>query len=287
VSQSIPNLHIVVPVYNEADNLERLFGSFSKLDWELGDRFDLHYLLVDDGSSDGTSNLAEASAGGMDVTVVRHARNTGPGYAFGTAFTQLGERLQPGDWVVTMEGDNTSRHEILTQMLTRTSEGYDVVLASPYMYGGGITQTKFHRVILSHMANVFIKELLGIHGIMTMSSFYRLYRAEVILELQRYYGERIVERRGFECMVEMLLKMICLKFRISEVPMLLDTSRRAGKSKMKVLKTMLGYSSLWWRKRRWLRQACSAQQQDQRALERVPLDSLPHDHQQVNVHSDG
>ena len=287
MSQSIPNLHIVVPVYNEADNLERLFGSFSKLDWELGDRFDLHYLLVDDGSSDGTSNLAEASAGGMDVTVVRHARNTGPGYAFGTAFAHLREKLQPGDWVVTMEGDNTSRHEILAQMLTRTSEGYDVVLASPYMYGGGITQTKPHRVFISHVANVFVKEFLGIHGIVTMSSFYRLYRAEAILEMQQHFGERIVERRGFECMIEMLLKMIWLKFRISEVPMLLDTSRRAGKSKMKVFKTILGYSFLWWRKRRWFRQARSVQQQDRPAVKQALIDPSQQEPRHVSIPNDG
>ncbi len=61
-----------------------------------------------------------------------------------------------------MEGDNTSRHELLQQMFTRSGEGYDVILASPYMYGGGITNTSTYRVIISHVANAFVKEFIGL-----------------------------------------------------------------------------------------------------------------------------
>ncbi|MDP7097121.1 MAG: hypothetical protein QF511_01130, partial [Rhodospirillales bacterium] len=60
-----------------------------------------------------------------------------------------------------------------------------------------------------------------------------------------------VERAGFESMVEMLVKMVHLKMAISEVPMVLDTTLRAGKSKMKVMKTVIGYLSLYRLKGRW------------------------------------
>jgi hypothetical protein len=96
-----------------------------------------------------------------------------------------------------------------------------------------------------------VKEMLGLHGICTVSSFYRLYRGVVLQRLQVPYGERVLERRGFESMIEMLLKMIYLRVRISEVPMTLDTSLRVGRSKMRVLHTVAGYLTLWRDTGRW------------------------------------
>jgi dolichol-phosphate mannosyltransferase len=249
------HLYMVVPVFNEVDNLERLFGSFRVVSRELGDLYFVHLLLVDDGSSDGTAEHAERLANGQDLVVLRSPENHGPGDAFARAFEYLAPRLTERDWVVTLEGDNTSRRELIRQMLQRTQEGYDVVLASPYMYGGGITNTSTLRVFMSHMANALVKELLGVRGILTMSSFFRLYRAPVLTRLQAYYGPRVVERAGFECMVELLLKMTYLGVSISEVPMLLDTSQRVGKSKMKILRTIAGYLALARRTGAWRRTA--------------------------------
>jgi dolichol-phosphate mannosyltransferase len=246
-----PSLFIVVPVLNEAPNLERLIAAFHQLNTEFGLYYELQFVMVDDGSTDETAQLAQKLAQGLHFVVLSHQVNMGPGHAFGTAFEYLASRLRERDWVVTIEGDNTSRHELLRQMLRRTEEGYEVILASPYMYGGGITKTSAWRVFLSHISNAFIKEALGIHGILTMSSFYRLYTGGVIKRLQAYYGPRIVERRGFESMIELLLKMIFLGVKISEVPMLLDTSRRVGKSKMKIMRTILGYLTIWKDRRRW------------------------------------
>jgi dolichol-phosphate mannosyltransferase len=137
-------------------------------------------------------------------------------------------------------------------MLTRLDEGFDVIFASPYMYGGKIINTSVYRIFLSSVANLFIKELLGIHGILTVSSFFRLYRTPALKKLQAVYGPEIVERRGFECMVEMTMKMINLQITISEVPMILDTHARVGKSRMKITKTIRGYFSLWLLKSKWL-----------------------------------
>ncbi len=251
VDQGLPGLFIIVPVLNEAPNIERLMAAFHQLQTEFGPHYQMQFVMVDDGSTDETARLAEKLAEGLHFVVLSHQVNMGPGHAFGTAFEYLAPRLREKDWVVTIEGDNTSRHELMRQMLRRTQEGYEVILASPYMYGGGITQTSAWRVFLSHISNAFVKEVLGIHGILTMSSFYRLYTGEVLKKLQLYYGARIVERRGFESMIELLLKMIFLRVKISEVPMLLDTSRRVGKSKMKVMRTILGYITIWKDRGRW------------------------------------
>jgi dolichol-phosphate mannosyltransferase len=245
------SLYVLVPMLNEAANLPRLMASMRGLAAHMPPRLTPRIVIVDDGSTDGTAVTAASLAGGLNLTVLRHDRRRGPGGAFATGFTHLARFLNSDDYVVTMEGDNTSRLELLSVMFARAREGYDVILASPYLYGGSIEQTTTWRVVLSRIANVFVKEVLGLAGLATVSSFYRLYRGGVILNLQRCYGPGIVERAGFECMVELLLKMVYTRTTISEVPMTLDTSLRAGKSKMNVLATIGGYLRLWHDTARW------------------------------------
>lgn len=257
MSQTKNTLYIAVPVLNEAPNLLRLTAAFRDMAERFGDDYTVKFLLIDDGSTDDTAEIARQLTQGLELTVLRHERNLGPGKAFATAYTYLASTLIEGDWVATMEGDNTSRHELLGQMMTRTREGYEVVLASPYAYGGGIENTQAIRVFLSHGANAFLKGGVGIHGLHTMSSFFRLHSATTILRLQRLYGPGIIEHSGFEGVVEMLMKMVMLRITISEVPMVLDTSQRIGKSKMKVMKTMMHYLTLFIDRSKWTRLARS------------------------------
>ena len=250
-------LVILIPVLNESGNMVRLVRDLRALSEELQDQLDVQVILMDDGSKDDTSTLARQSASeaGLSLTVLRHDVNQGPGVAFATGFCHLPGLLKDDDLVMTMEGDNTSRLELVKQMLVRLDEGYDVIFASPYAYGGKIVNTSAYRIFLSSVANLFIKELLGIHGLLTVSSFFRLYRVPALKKLQAVYGPGIVERRGFECMVEMTMKMMNLHLTISEVPMVLDTHARVGKSRMKILRTIRGYIRLWFLKGKWLEKA--------------------------------
>ena len=247
-------LFVVVPVFNEEPNIPTLFSSFALLAEEMKDRLEVQFVLVDDASRDRTVDAARESAGPLDLVVLSHDINRGPGAAFATGFAYLATLLESSDWVITMEGDNTSRRELINQMFVRAAEGFDVVLASPYMYGGGFTQTSFLRKLLSSGANLVVKDLLDIQGILTVSSFFRLYRGGTILRMQHVFGSGIVERRGFESMVEMLMKMTMLRLAISEVAMRLDSSLRKGKSKMKIMRTIVGYLALWRCKKGWMEQ---------------------------------
>lgn len=245
-------LVVVVPIYNEAPNIPTLVQAFHALKDEFCNQFLVSFVLVDDGSQDYSVDIARDAGADLELLVLAHEMNKGPGAAFATAFSHLAGKVGAQDWVITMEGDNTSRHELVRQMLTRTAEGFDIVLASPYMYGGGFTQTSFLRKLLSGGANLLVKDLLDIQGILTVSSFFRLYRGDALIKLQETFGLGILERTGFESMVEMVMKMTMLKLSISEVAMQLDSSRRKGKSKMKIMRTIRGYLTLWSRKSSWL-----------------------------------
>jgi len=237
-------IHVVVPVFNEAGNVEGMLqGLRERLEpFGVGHRL----VIVDDGSTDGTAELCRrGSTAESPVEVVSHPRNRGPGAAFRSGFLHVLARADPLDVVITLEGDRTSDPQILPRMLHRVwEEGDHVVLASCYLYGGGIRGTTLHRVGLSHLANGLMKKTLGLSGLATLSSFYRVYQVSALRAMHDRWGEGFIRSQGFECMVEVLYRAAQLRLRISEVPMVLDGSRRAGKSKMKLLRTSLAYLKL-------------------------------------------
>jgi dolichol-phosphate mannosyltransferase len=255
-------LYVIAPVYNETENIPALMRNWARLSACLADSR-ITFVLVDDGSTDGTVETIATEKQNLDVLVLRHDENRGPGYAFGTAFAHLAGDLKPDDILVTMEGDNTSRIATLLRMLERCRrEDLDFVLASPYAYGGGFMRISLWRRFLSHGANGTLRGIIGMHGIHTMSSFFRVCRGRAIQSLQANYDNRIIESAGFEGMVEMLKKIMILGLSVSEVPMLLNSQARVGKSKMKILRTIFGYLKLCVVMKRWKRAPVAAPMPD-------------------------
>ena len=238
-------IHVVVPAFNEAGNIEVLLPAISERFRALGEAHRI--VVVDDGSTDATADLCrKAAAGGLSVEVISLGTNQGPGVAFRTGFLHVLKDAVETDLVVTLEGDQTSDPAVLARMIRRArEEDDDIVLASCYLYGGGIKGTHLHRVGLSHVANGLMKKALGLSGLATLSSFYRVYQVRALRRLRDRYGDQgFITTRGFECMVEVLFRAAQLRLPISEVPMVLDGSRRVGKSKMRVMRTSLAYLRL-------------------------------------------
>ena len=232
-------IHLLIPAYNEVENLPHLFAGLLPALQELDRPWDL--LFVDDGSTDATVAHIKDQARGYPISVLSHRKNLGPGAAFTTGFRALLNTSADHEAIITLEADGTSDVTLLEPLLARYDLGVDVVLASVYHPDGGLKHTPFHRRALSSAANALLRTLFHMPELYTFSSFYRVYRTGLLREAMALYGLRLIEEPGFAAVVELLIRLNRMGARIEEVPMVLDSSHRIGASRMRVGKTIRAY----------------------------------------------
>ncbi|HUA75972.1 MAG TPA: glycosyltransferase [Solirubrobacteraceae bacterium] len=233
-------IRFVIPAYNESENIPNLMADLAPRVRELGARV----IFVDDGSSDGTSELIEAHSDGLPVAIVRHAVNRGLGTAINSGLRAALGESHDDDAIVTLEADNTSDLDDLPRMLERFEAGNDVVLASVYAPGGRILGVEPWRLAASRAVSNMFRYAGGLQQIHTLSSLYRVYRAGTLRRAADTYGYLLVREPGFAANVELLLKLYNAGARVTEVPTVNDWSRRLGQSKMSLRPTVLAYGRL-------------------------------------------
>lgn len=232
---------IVIPAYNEAENIPRLLGDLRTVPhvWEHG-----RILIVDDGSSDGTAAVIAGHAGGMPVEILVQSPNQGAGRAFDRGFRRALELTGDNGRVITLEADNTSDLDALGPMLDAAADA-DLVLASVHVSGGRLVAAR-HRRVLSRGAARVIRAGGGVDA-RTVSSFFRIYRAGLLRRGYERHGDRLIQEPGFACKAELLIKLSALGGRVVEIPVELDASRRGGESKLRTLPTLAGYARMMTR----------------------------------------
>ncbi len=198
---------------------------------------------MDDGSSDRTAEVVSGYTGPVPVELLQLGTNQGPGAAFRTGFLSALTYCDDNALVITLEADTTSDLDALPRMIAATGDGADVVLASWVM-----VNVKPFRRLLSAGAGWTVRRALGLEA-HTVSSFFRVYRASVLRTAHFRYGDQLIREPGFACKAEILAKLAQLGATITEVPVGLDSTRRAGKSKMPILRTILAYWRLLARAR--------------------------------------
>lgn len=233
-------IRFVIPAYNERENIPNLLADLGPRVRELGARV----IFVDDGSSDGTSEVIEEHSDGLPVAIVRHKVNRGLGTAINSGLRAALGESQDGDAIVTLEADNTSDLDDLPRMLELFAEGNDVVLASVYAPGGRIVGVAPMRLAASKAVSNAFRYVGGLREIHTLSSLYRVYRAGTLRRAAETYGYLLVREPGFAANVELLLKLYNAGARVAEVPTVNDWSRRLGQSKMNLRPTVIAYGRL-------------------------------------------
>ncbi len=229
-------IYFLIPIYNEAQNIVNLRNNFIKLKFEEK----IKILFIDDFSNDESVNLLNYYFKNFNYKIINKDKNKGPGDSFNLGFEWvLKDSNNLNDLIVTMEADNTSSFNILFEMLSICKLGFSIVLASPYCQGGGFKKTNLFKKTLSFFANMLMRTLFSLK-LRTLSSFYRIYDIKIIRKIKEKYGN-IVTQNGFVSMIEILIKAIKCNARVIEVPMILESGNRIGKSKMKILKTIIEY----------------------------------------------
>lgn len=228
--------YFLIPVFNESQNLETLAKRIIPL-YPDQHKF---FVFVDDGSTDQTVSLIRSLFAGHTIQVIEKPENIGPGDSFNRGFEWILDHSNcENDLVITMEGDNTSDISILPHMVKIAEMGYDLVLSSVYVQGGGFEKTSLLRKIISFIANMLFRVFFNIK-VLTLSSFYRVYKITLLQKIKKESGI-LIREKGFICMLEILIKAIHANAKVIEVPMLLKSDQRKGKSKMKIMINSLSY----------------------------------------------
>src|SRR6201996_7510660 len=166
---------VVVPTYNESENIERILRRIHECLPEAG------ILVVDDGSPDGTGDRVKAVAGELpDVHLLARSGKSGLGSAYRAGFAWGLERGY--DACIEIDADFSHDPAALPSLVARLEEGFDVAIGSRYVEGGSIPNWAWHRHLLSRGGNAYASALLGL-DVADSTAGYRAYSAGILRKL--------------------------------------------------------------------------------------------------------
>ena len=210
---------VIIPTYNEIENLPLITGRVRKATPEV------HILIVDDNSPDGTGEAADQLAAADDHLHVLHRE--GKGGLLGAYIAGFEWGLEQDYQVLCeMDADGSHAPEQLHLLLQEIDKGADLVIGSRYVPGGETVNWPANRELLSRLGNKYISVALGA-GINDMTAGYRAFRRELLEHLD--FGE--LSKAGYIFQVDVAFRAIKDGFDVREVPITF-TERELGESKL-------------------------------------------------------
>jgi dolichol-phosphate mannosyltransferase len=218
----MPGAWLVLPTYNEAENIERIVrAALPELASATGDH---HVLIVDDGSPDGTGRIADRLAAELEpVEVLHRTVKEGLGRAYLAGF----ERALASGAELVMEMDSDFSHDPrdLPRLIAATADA-DLVLGSRYVAGGGVTDWGLFRRLLSRGGSWYARMVLNV-PVRDLTGGFKCFRREALEGID--YRNTHAEGYGFQ--IELTYRTIKAGFRVKEVPIVFR-DRELGTSKM-------------------------------------------------------
>lgn len=219
ITRDLGRVVMVVPTYNEADNLAWIVGRLRAA------VPDVDVLVVDDGSPDGTGEIADGLAAvDAQVQVVHRTRKAGLGAAYLHGFAVALERGY--DVVGEMDADGSHQPEQLPRLLDALAGGADLVIGSRWVPGGSVVNWPLHRKALSVGGNLYARLALGI-PVRDVTAGFRLFRRATLEAIDL----AAVESSGYCFQTDLAWRTAQAGLRIVEVPIEF-VERVRGESKM-------------------------------------------------------
>lgn len=211
---------IVLPTYNEADNINKVLDNLLNFDF-------LDVLVVDDSSTDGTVDIVKSWIKKTDrVNLIQRPAKLGLGTAYITGFKWGLERDY--DLFFEMDSDLSHNPNDIPRFIDKINEGFDVVIGSRYMNNTiSVVGWDFKRLLLSKFANWYATTILGLRDLSDITSGFRCYRRKV---LETVMLDKI-KSNGYSFQIEMAYKSYKLGFKVGEIPIIFY-ERNGGSSKM-------------------------------------------------------
>ena len=224
---------VVIPTYNERDNIEPLVA---RLHAAVPDA---DALVVDDGSPDGTGDIADGlAADDPQVHVLHRPGKQGLGAAYVHGFGWAAERDY--DAVVEMDADGSHAPEELPKLLDRLTDA-DVVLGSRYVRGGKVINWPVNRLLLSRGGNIYVRVVLGM-SVKDATGGYRAYRMPVLSKIDI----ESVASQGYCFQVDLAWRAHRAGFRLVEVPITFaERERGASKMSSNIVREALWRVTVW------------------------------------------
>jgi dolichol-phosphate mannosyltransferase len=218
----MPAAWLVLPTYNEAENLERIVRA--ALPQLASATADHHILVVDDGSPDGTGEIADRLAAELEpVEVLHRTAKEGLGRAYLAGFERA---LASGaDLVMEMDADFSHDPADLPRLIA-AAEDADLVLGSRYVPGGGVTDWGLFRRLLSRGGSWYARVVLGV-PVQDLTGGFKCFRRETLEGID--YRNTHADGYGFQ--IEITYRAVKAGFRVKEVPIVFR-DRKEGTSKM-------------------------------------------------------
>lgn len=233
-------IYVVIPAYNEEGNLGNLIEAVAAM--ARANSLNCSTIIVDDGSTDKTPEIVkEYHQRYENIIPLENRPNAGLGRTMAKGLRKAAELSEDGDIVVTLDGDATHDPAYIPAMVEKINQGSDIVIASRFAPGGVERGLSSYRKVLSRGSGFLLNLFFPTKGLRDYTCGYRAFRAEVVKQGFKSYGERFIEERGFSVTPEILLKLRALGVKIDEVGFTLKYDQKVGKSKIKVTKTIAQY----------------------------------------------
>lgn len=210
---------IIIPTYNEKNNIGQLVQEIFKLNIS-----DLEILVVDDDSPDGTGKIADDLARkDSRVNVIHRSQKMGLGTAYAQGFKKALADSE-AQYIFEMDADFSHSPKYLSAFL-QAAKGYDLVLGSRYIPGGGVSNWGFYRRAVSWLANFTVRLILGV-PIKDLTGGYKCFNRKVLENINLDN----MESSGYNFQIEVNYKVYKHGFKIKEIPIIFE-ERRSGRSK--------------------------------------------------------